>query len=132
MIRRTEVVDANRNLNQSSNTVDTCGTFNVMELGGTEMKFEDIKFTETTMPKGIQALIAFGEYELSIICNEGSYGGKNGGTLYEIGVFKGDKMVELPGITEPNDTVKGWLNEEKVMATIKKMHLISGADPVVV
>ena len=132
MIRRTEVVDANRNLNQSSNTVDTCGTFNVMEFGGTEMKFEDIKFTETTMPKGIQALIAFGEYELSIICNEGSYGGKNGGTLYEIGVFKGDKMVELPGITEPNDTVKGWLNEEKVMATIKKMHLISGADPVAV
>ena len=95
-------------------------------------KFEDIKFVDTDIPKGIQALIPFGEYELSIVCNEMSYGGKNDGTLYEIGVFKGDKMVELPGITEPNDTVKGWLNEDKVMATIKKMHLISGADPVAV
>ena len=133
MTLQTEAVDANRNFNQSSNTVDTCGAFINVELGGSEMKtFKDIKFTETTMPKGIQALIAFGEYELSIICNEGSYGGKNGGTLYEIGVFKNNKMVELPGITEPNDTVKGWLNEDKVMATIKKMHLISGADPVAV
>ena len=75
-------------------------------------KFEDIKFTNTDIPKGIQALIPFGEYELSIICNEGSYGGKNGGALYEIGVFKGDKMVTLPGITEENDSVKGWLNED--------------------
>ena len=91
--------------------------------------FKDIKFTQTTVPKGIQALIAFGDYELSIICNDSSYGGKNGGTLYEIGVFKNNHLIELPGITEPGDTVKGWLNEDNVMATIKKMHLISGADP---
>ena len=132
MIRRTEVVDADRNLNQSSNTVDTCGTFNIMELGGTEMKFKDIKFVETDSPKGIQALIKFGEYELSIICNERSYGGQRGGVLYEIGVFKGDGMVEMPGITEEGDTVKGWLNEDAVMSIIKKMHLVSGADPVAV
>ena len=119
-----EVADVDRNISKSFDINGTCRTFTYVELGGPEKmikKFEDIKFTETTMPKGIQALIAFGEYELSIICNEGSYGGKNGGTLYEIGVFKGDKMVELPGITEPNDTVKGWLNEEKVMTIIKKM-----------
>lgn len=92
-------------------------------------KFEDIKFTDTDIPKGIQALIPFGEYELSIICNEGSYGGKNGGTLYEIGVFKGDKMVTLPGITEENDSVKGWLNEDAVMGIIKKMTAITKVEP---
>ena len=92
-------------------------------------KFEDIKFTDTDIPKGIQALIPFGKYELSIICNESSYGGKNGGTLYEIGVFKGDKMVTLPGITEENDSVKGWLNEDAVMGIIKKMTAITKVEP---
>lgn len=92
-------------------------------------KFEDIKFTDTDIPKGIQALIPFGEYELSIICNEGSYGGKNGGALYEIGVFKGDKMVTLPGITEENDSVKGWLNEDAVMGILKKMTAITKVEP---
>lgn len=92
-------------------------------------KFEDIKFTDTDIPKGIQALIPFGEYELSIICNEGSYGGKNGGALYEIGVFKGDKMVTLPGITEENDSIKGWLNEDAVMGIIKKMTAITKVEP---
>ena len=91
--------------------------------------FKDIKFVNTDIPKGIQALIKFGDYELSIIKNDMSYGGKNNGVLYEIGVFKGTGMVELPGITEPGDCVKGWLNEDSVMATIKKMHLVSGADP---
>ena len=89
------------------------------------MKFEDIKFTQTTMPKGVQALLEFGEYELSIICNEASYGGKNGGVLYEIGVFKGNGMVELPGITEHGDTVKGFLTESDVEAIILKMQTIT-------
>jgi len=93
-------------------------------------KFEDIKFEETNIPKGIQALIPFGEYELSIICNECSYGGKNGGTLYEIGVFKGDKMVNMPGITEENDNIKGWLNEDDVMGILKKMTAITTVEPV--
>lgn len=89
------------------------------------MKFEDIKFTEQTSPKGVQALLEFGEYELSIVCNDSSYGGKNGGTLYEIGVFKGNTMVELPGITEPGDTVRGWLTESDVETIILKMQTIT-------
>ena len=89
--------------------------------------FADIPFKETTMPKGVQALLSFGEYELSIIKNEGSYGGKQG--LYEIAVFKGNYQVELPGITEQGDTVKGFLSEDEVEGIIKKMHLVSGADP---
>lgn len=91
------------------------------------MKFKDIPFNETTMPKGIQALIKFSNYELSIVKNSSSYGNAQG--LYEIAVFKGNDQVELPGITEQGDTVKGFLSEGDVMGIIKKMHLVSGADP---
>mgnify|MGYP001393875916 CR=1 FL=1 len=91
------------------------------------MKFENIKFNETTMPQGIQALVKFKDYELSIVKNDVSYGGKNG--LYEIMVTKNDNQIELPGITEQGDSVKGFLNESEVEGIIKKMHLMSGADP---
>ena len=94
------------------------------------MKFKDIKFKSTDLPQGVQAMIHFGDYQLSIIQNESSYGNKNG--LYEIAVFKGDGQVELPGITEQGDTVKGFLSESEVEGIIKKMHLVSGADPEVV
>tara|TARA_B100001057_G_scaffold300327_1_gene300475 strand:+ start:695 stop:985 length:291 start_codon:yes stop_codon:yes gene_type:complete len=89
--------------------------------------FDQIKFNETAIPKGIQALIKFANYELSIVKNDASYGNASG--LYEIAVFKGNGQVELPGITEEGDTVKGFLNEGDVMGIIKKMHLVSGADP---
>ena len=88
------------------------------------MKFKDIKFNETDMPKGIQAMIHFGDYDLSIVKSDFSYGGKSG--LYEIAVFKGDGQVELPGITEQGDTVKGFLNESNVEGIIKKMFTITG------
>ncbi len=90
------------------------------------MKLANLDMEMTISPMGVRALVEFGEYELSIICNEGSYGGKNGGTLYEIGVFKGNGMVELPGITEPGDTVKGFLTESEVNAILTKMYTITG------
>lgn len=90
--------------------------------------FEDIPFKETKIPKGIQAVLKFGDkYELSIVKSDFSYGGKNG--YYEIAVFKGDDQVILPGITEDYDTVKGWLSQNDVIGIVKKMHLITGADP---
>ena len=89
--------------------------------------FQDLHFTVTHTTEGIQALIKFAAYELSIVTNNASYGNAQG--LYEIAVFKGDGQVELPGITEEGDTVKGFLNEGDVMGIIKKMHLVSGADP---
>ena len=90
--------------------------------------FSEIPFKETDMPKGIQSLIKFGdEYELSIVKSDFSYGGSQG--LYEIAVFKGNGQVNMPGITEDNDTVKGFLSENEVVGVIKKMHLITGADP---
>mgnify|MGYP000079546409 CR=1 FL=1 len=94
------------------------------------MKFEDIKFNKTEMPSGIQAMLNFGDYDLSIVKSDFSYGGKSG--LYEIAVFKGTGQVEMPGITQPGDTVKGFLSESEVEGVIKKMHLVTGADPEVV
>jgi hypothetical protein len=91
------------------------------------MQFKDIQFNETKMPKGIQSLVDFGNYQLSIIKNESSYGNDKG--LYEIAVFKDNQQVELPGITEQGDTVKGFLSTDEVVAIIKKMHLVTGKEP---
>ncbi len=91
------------------------------------MKFEEIKFESTDVPNGVQALMQFGDYELSIVKSDFSYGGKQG--LYEIGVFKDNEMVSLPGITEEHDTVKGFLSEDNVVGIIKKMSTISGVFP---
>ena len=88
------------------------------------MTFNDITFNETLMPKGIQAKVRFGGYDLSIVQNEVSYGGRQG--LYEIAIFKGDGQVELPGITEEGDTVKGFLTESDVESIIKKMYTVTG------
>lgn len=90
------------------------------------MKFQDIKFNDTKMPKGIQSIIDFGKYDLSIVKSDFSYGGKQG--LYEIAVFDGKEQVELPGITEEGDTVKGFLTEENVMGIIVKMQSITGVE----
>ena len=90
------------------------------------MKLVDCKLNETEFPKGVQAMIDFGLYELSIIQNEMSYGGKQG--LYEIAVFKGNYQVELPGITAQGDTVKGWLTESDIDAILLKMYTITGTE----
>jgi phage tail protein X len=90
------------------------------------MRFKDLKFTPTNMPKGVQSILHFGDYELSII-NTG-YGADQG--LYEIGCFQHGKFVELPGITETGDTVKGYLTEDGVTSTILKMYCITGKEPI--
>ena len=88
------------------------------------MKFADIKFSKTDndFPKSIQAILPFGDYDLSIVQSDFSYGGKQG--LYEIAVFKGKNMIEMPGITEDGDTVKGFLSENDVEGIIEKMEAI--------
>lgn len=85
------------------------------------VKFEDIKFD--SLYDGKQAVIPFGDYELSIVSHSSSYGGKQG--LYEIAVFKDVEQVELPGITREGDTVKGFLTESDVVCIIKKMQAIT-------
>ena len=91
------------------------------------MKMSDFEMMLTEMPKGVQAVLDFGDYELSIVQNECSYGNKQG--LYEIAVFKGNEQYELPGVTQPGDTVKGFLSEEDVNGILKKMYLITGKMP---
>lgn len=91
------------------------------------MKLENFELLETEMPKGVQAILEFDTYELSIVKNESSYGNKQG--LYEIAVFKDGEQYELPGVTNEGDTVKGWLTESDVDAIIKKMYLLTGTTP---
>jgi len=81
------------------------------------MQFADIKFEP--LYDGVQAMIPIGPYELSIVKHKMSYGGKMG--LYEIAVMKDNEQIELRGITEPNDTVKGFLKEEDVLKIIDQM-----------
>lgn len=92
-----------------------------------KMKLKDFKLLETNVPKGVQAIIDFGKYELSIIQNEVSYGNKQG--LYEIAVFKDNEQTELPGITAEGDSVKGFLTEADIDAIIKKMYFLTGNQP---
>jgi len=91
------------------------------------MKLADFKLLPTETPKGVQAMLNFGDYKLSIIQNEMSYG--NAAGLFEIAVFKNDNMVELPGITSSGDTVAGHLTEDDVDIIIKKMYLIAKQEP---
>jgi hypothetical protein len=92
------------------------------------MRFADLTFKETEMPKGIQSVVKYGDYELSIVKNEVSYGNAQG--YYEIAVFKDVDQVELPGITSDGDTVKGWLSEHEVSGIMVKMHTLTKEQPV--
>jgi hypothetical protein len=91
------------------------------------MKLANFKLMETEMPKGVQAVLAFDNYELSIVKNEVSYGNKQ--DLFEIAVFKDGEQKEMPGITNEGDTVKGFLTTEEVDAIISKMFFITGKEP---
>jgi len=93
------------------------------------MIFEDLKFNPLTIKEngveGIHANVRFGRYEISVIRHTMSYGNKKG--LYEIGVFlDGTDMIELPGITDEGNTIKGHLCEEGVTNIFKKMYMMTG------
>jgi|TARA_B110000037_G_C16709384_1_gene338327 hypothetical protein len=79
-------------------------------------------------PDPFQVRLGFGDYEMSIVRHTGSYGSKMG--LYEIGCYKDNLMVEMPGITEDGNTVKGFLTESAVDSLIIKMFTVTGKDPI--
>ena len=96
------------------------------------MKLKDFQLLETDAPNGVQAILDFGKYHLSVVKSDFSYGGSKG--LYEIGVFEAEdgvanSMTSLPGITNENDTVKGYLTEAEVDAIISKMYFLTGTTP---
>ena len=76
---------------------------------------------------GVQSMIDFGEYQLSIVQHDHSYGGTQG--LWEIGIFQGNDMVELPPITKDGDTVKGFLSEDDVANIIVELTEMTGNEP---
>ena len=93
--------------------------------------FSDLKFKP--FHDGISSRVAYGDYELSIVRHGMSYGNQEG--LYEIGVFKnrGDglnNIVEIAGVTEKGDTVKGFLTEKDVTKIMETMVKITGTDGV--
>ena len=95
------------------------------------MRFSDVKMIEQDTPKGEQAVLDYGSYQLSIIRNEMSYG--NDQQPYEIGAFSTVDgvtvgMTELPGITAEGDTVRGFLNAEEVDGIMLKMYTITGKE----
>lgn len=87
-----------------------------------------LQFDVSKYHKGIQLVLDFKKYELSIVQHAGSYGGTQG--LFEIMVSDANGGVELPGVTEPGDTVKGFLTLDEVGAICKKLTAITGNDPV--
>ena len=87
-----------------------------------------LQFDTSKYHKGIQLVLDFKKYELSVVKHDGSYGGTQG--VFEIMVRDASGGVELPGITEPGDTVKGWLTLEDVSVICKKLMSITGVEPV--
>lgn len=74
------------------------------------------------MPK--QRIVRFGpDYKLSIV-DEVNHTDK-----YELAVFYKDAMVEMPGITDPDDTVTRFRTPEDVQCIMKKMFSITGKMP---
>ena len=90
------------------------------------MKFDDVILDYDETLGGVQGIVEYGAYELSIVQHKSSYGGTKG--LYEIAVFKDDEQVELPGVTVEGDTVKGFLTEQDVTGIMLKMHSITGEE----
>jgi hypothetical protein len=89
--------------------------------------FSHIKFhRHPSLKKGKQAILDFGEYKMSVVCTPHSYGGDKG--LYEVGLFKNNEMIEIPGITKDGDTVQGWLGEEDIVLLLEKMCKITKMD----
>ena len=84
--------------------------------------FSDLQFVKFL--DGVSARVVYGDYELSVVKHSGSYGGRNG--MYEIAVFKGHEMLEMPGITQEGDTVNGWISEQDVTGIMKKMIAVGG------
>mgnify|MGYP003966684025 FL=1 len=62
-------------------------------------------------------------FSTSVICHEGSYGGKVG--LYELMLEYHGQPTSVDDITAPGDTVCGWLTKEEVLEKLEKVKILS-------
>ena len=75
-----------------------------------------------TLPN--QKIVNFGpDYKLSIVDEV------NHTNMFELAVFHKGKMVEMPGITNPGDTVTRFKSASDVQLIMKKMYTITGELP---
>jgi len=94
------------------------------------MLLKDWKWQSKGPGLGNQILLDFDRFHLSII--DDGYGGKKG--LYEIQTYLAEQGValhplEMLGITEKHDTVKGFLSEAAVDDIIVKLYWLSACSP---
>ena len=97
------------------------------------MKLADFKPTKRDYGTGTRdshILLDFGKYQLSVIT--GGYGRAD--APYEIAVFDTNDgvsqgFVQLPGITGPDDDVRGYMTQENVDAVLVKLYTITGQEP---
>jgi hypothetical protein len=96
------------------------------------MKLADFKtMPRDGFPTTNQWVLDFGKYQLSVIT--GGYGYAE--APYEIAVFAANDgvsqgFVQLPGITGPDDDVRGYMTQEDVDAVLVKLYVITGEEPV--
>jgi hypothetical protein len=96
------------------------------------MKLADFKMnSQPELHTMKRAVLDFGKYHLSVIT--GGIG--NTEAPYEIAVLNSKDgvargFVQLPGITGPDDDVRGHMTEEEVDVIIKKMYSITSRIPV--
>jgi len=96
------------------------------------MKLADFKtMPRDGFPTTNQWVLDFGKYHLSVITG----GCGNAEAPYEIAVFAANDgaaggFVQLPGITGPDDDVRGYMTADEVNATITKLYAITGQTPV--
>lgn len=91
------------------------------------LELKSFKMMEKAPVGSQQCVLNFGDYELSIITGEGAYATQH--APYEIAVIKNGDFINMPGITDDDDTVKGYLTEQNVSAIIKKMYFLTGVSP---
>jgi hypothetical protein len=95
------------------------------------MKLADFKMnSQPELHTMKRVVLDFGKYHLSVIT--GGIG--NTEAPYEIAVLNSKDgvargFVQLPGITGPDDDVRGHMTEEDVDAVLVKLYTITGEEP---
>jgi hypothetical protein len=106
-----------------TSATDYKGIVAMTNIFGTE--HEATHTHNTTFPVGDQYKFAFPNgFGASVICNEMSYGNKNGEGLYELAVLKGASLNYDTPIT---DDVLGHLTKADVAETLKAIEALPKA-----